>query len=185
MRIHQSGFGDDAWIQLCPLSTSNFSWENPYGEKFIDAEIQEGNSTTVRKFNLEKSGLHTEGDGLGLLFHVLDLGDLKVARFLDEMTLSLSREGSRSAIHVESLGNSHIESNMQDHASPLELIVEMQAVGVSVVDHTPKELSYLYLERVFISYSTGYDGGTTSRFRYFHTFVCLYKLYLFFVKVLL
>nr|XP_027080056.1 uncharacterized protein LOC113703042 isoform X2 [Coffea arabica] len=165
MRIHQSGFGDDAWIQLCPLSTSNFSWENPYGEKFIDAEIQEGNSTTVRKFNLEKSGLNTEGDGLGLLFHVLDLGDLKVARFLDEMTLSLSREGSRSAIHVESLGNSHIESNMQDHASPLELIVEMQAVGVSVVDHTPKELSYLYLERVFISYSTGYDGGTTSRFK--------------------
>ncbi|XP_039030068.1 uncharacterized protein LOC120164398 [Hibiscus syriacus] len=29
----------------------------------------------------------------------------------------------------------------------------------------PRELFYVYLDRAFISYSTGYDGGTTSRFK--------------------
>ncbi|KAL3499805.1 hypothetical protein ACH5RR_038898 [Cinchona calisaya] len=166
MRIRQSGFGDETWIQLCPLSTTNFSWEDPYGQKYIDTEIHEGDSTSVCKFNLDKSGLHSEGEVRGLLFYVIDLGAIKVARFLDETTLlPCPREGSNSAIHVGSVGNSHMESKMQENASPLQLIVEMQALGISVVDHRPKELSYLYLERVFISYSTGYDGGTTSRFK--------------------
>lgn len=184
MRIRQSGFGDDTWIQLCPLSTTNFSWEDPYGQKYIDAEIREGSSATICKFDLNSSGLHSEGEGLGLLLHVLDLVDIRVARFLDETTLlPCPREGSRSEIHVGSLGNSHIESKMQENGSPLELIVEMQAVGVSVVDHRPKELSYLYLERVFMSYSTGYDGGTTSRCRCPPPFVCSY--YIIFVQFFL
>lgn len=166
MKIRQTGFGDDVWIQLCPLSTTNFSLEDPYGQRYIDAEICEGNKTTGCKFDLDMSGSHSGGEGLGILLHVLDLGDIRVARFLDETTsLPGPRDGSRSILHVGRLGNSHIESKMQESESPLELIVEMQAVGVSVVDHRPKELSYLYLERVFISYSTGYDAGTTSRFK--------------------
>ncbi|KAK1286591.1 hypothetical protein QJS10_CPB20g01337 [Acorus calamus] len=54
---------------------------------------------------------------------------------------------------------------VQNDAVPLELIVELGVVGISVIDHRPKELLYLYLERVFISYSTGYDGRNTSRFK--------------------
>ncbi|CAH1448993.1 unnamed protein product [Lactuca virosa] len=49
--------------------------------------------------------------------------------------------------------------------APLEIIVELGVVGVSLVDHRSKELAYFYLERVFVSYSTGYDSGITSRFK--------------------
>lgn len=164
IRIRQSGFGDDTWIELLPLSTTNFSWEDPYGQKSIDVVVHNEESTRVCKFNLSESGLHSEGEGLGLSFQVLDMGDIKVARFLDETTLvPCPRETNRSNVHLGNVGDAHIGSKMQENGSPLELIVELGAVGLSVIDHRPRELSYLYLERVFLSYSTGYDGGTTSR----------------------
>ncbi|XP_059641926.1 uncharacterized protein LOC132283907 [Cornus florida] len=165
--IRQSGFGDDSWIQLEPLSTTNFAWENPYGERLIDAEVNDGNSTTIWKLDLDKTRLYSADDGaLGLFFHVVEMGDTKVARFIDDRTLgSSSNEISRFPVPVGNLGNSYMQSKMPDDGAPVELIVELAVVGISVVDHRPKELSYLYLERVFISYSTGYDGGTTSRFK--------------------
>ncbi|XP_060207492.1 uncharacterized protein LOC132635217 [Lycium barbarum] len=166
IRLRQSGFGDDAWIQLLPLSTTNFSWENPYGQKLIDAEIYNGNSSRVWKFDLEKSGFCSECDGLGLLFHVIDMADVRVARFIDEgAALLSSKEGSTSLAEVGNLGSSHIQNQMKENGSPLEITVELGAIGVSFVDHRPREISYLYLDRVFISYSTGNDGGTTSSFK--------------------
>lgn len=166
IKLRQSGFGDDSWVEICPLSTTNFSWEDPYGLKIIDVKVHNKEGTTVCKFNLGDPGLHTEGEGLGLFFHVLDMGDTKVARFLDEKVLApCPREASGSPVDLGNVGNSQIGSKIQENGSPLELIVELGVVGISVVDHRPRELSYLYLERVFISYSTGYDGGTTSRFK--------------------
>ncbi|XP_015084887.1 uncharacterized protein LOC107028368 [Solanum pennellii] len=166
IRLRQSGFGNDAWIQLLPLSTTNFSWENPYGQKLIDAEIYSGNSSRVWKFDLEKSGFCSESDGLGLLFHVIDMADVRVARFIDEgAALLSSKEGSMSLAEVGNLGSSHIQNQMQENGSHLQVTVELGAIGVSVVDHRPREVLYLYLDRVFISYSTGYDGGTTSKFK--------------------
>ncbi|CAN4127752.1 unnamed protein product [Withania somnifera] len=166
IRLRQSGFGNDAWIQLLPLSTTNFSWENPYGQKLIDAEIYSGNSSKVWKIDLEKSGFCSGCDGLGLLFHVIDMAHVRIARFIDEgASLLSSNEGSMSLAEVGNLGSSHIQKQMQENASPLEITVELGAIGVSFVDHRPREVSYLYLDRVFISYSTGHVGGTTSKFK--------------------
>ena len=61
-------------------------------------------------------------------------------------------------------GNTDIHAKTTEQGSPLEIILELGVVGVSVMDHRPRELAYLYMEKFFISYSTGYDGGTTSRF---------------------
>ncbi|KAK9266873.1 hypothetical protein L1049_027132 [Liquidambar formosana] len=165
--IRQSGFGDDVWIQLEPLSTTNFSWEDPYGQKLIDAKVDSDNSIAVFKLDVEKIGLcSVEDRGVRLQFHVLDMGDVRVARFTDDNTLGpSSHEEIRFLTPAGNWGNSHVQSKMQNNGAPLELIVELGVVGISVADHRPKELSYLYLERVFISYSTGYDGGTTSRFK--------------------
>ncbi|KAM7525353.1 hypothetical protein LguiA_015255 [Lonicera macranthoides] len=166
IRIRQSGFIDDAWIQLDPHSTTIFSWEDPYGERLVDTEVHNGSGTVILKLDLDKSEFFPADDGrLGLLFHVLEVGDIKVARFVDERSLgSDPNEGSGSLI-VRSWRNSNLQSEMEESTAPLEFIVELGVVGVSLVDHKPKELSYLYLERVFISYSTGYDGGTSSRFK--------------------
>ena len=159
--IRQSGFSEDTWIQLQPLSTTNFSWEDPYGQKFIDAKVFGNDSNGVWKLNLETNTLiSAEEQELGLLCLVVEMGDVKFARFIDDRTLGSS---SHEEIKSPTLGNSHIQSMMQNNAAPVELIIELGVVGVSVVDQRPKELSYLYLERVFVSYSTGYDGGTTSR----------------------
>lgn len=86
---------------------------------------------------------------------------IKVARFT-EVSISSSHEEIRS-LTPGNWGTSRMQRETQHNSSPIELIVELGVVGLSVVDHRPKELSYLYLERVFVSYSTGYDGGATSR----------------------
>ncbi|XP_028077973.1 LOW QUALITY PROTEIN: uncharacterized protein LOC114279888 [Camellia sinensis] len=165
--IRQSGFGDDTWVQLEPLSTTNFSWEDPYGQRFIDAKIHSGSSTVVCILDLDKAGsCSLEDGGLGLSFHVVEVGDIKVARFTDDRASgSSSNEVGRSLTSAGNWKNSHMQRKTQENAAPFEIIVELGVVGVSVIDHRPKELSYLYLERVFISYSTGYDSGTASRFK--------------------
>ncbi|WCJ20748.1 hypothetical protein M5689_002962 [Euphorbia peplus] len=140
--IRQSGFGDGEWIMLKPLSTTNFSWEDPYGQKIIDTKI----------------------DCDGLQFHVIDLADIKICRFTDYMA-SISRGERNSLTHAGYSGNPHGQGEALNEITPLEIIVELGVVGISAVDHRPKELAYFYLERVFVSYSTGYDGGTTSRFK--------------------
>lgn len=165
MKFRQSGFGNDAWIQLWPFSTTNFSWEDPYGQTTIDVEIHDGNNDVVCKYDLSHSGMLSE-DGLGFLLHVIDTGDLKIAKLLDKTTVvPFPRDSSGLIIHMSGVGNPYVKSNMQEDMSPLELTVELGALGVSLVDHRPRELSYLYVERVFIAYSTGFDGGVTSRFK--------------------
>ncbi|EEF45057.1 vacuolar protein sorting-associated protein, putative [Ricinus communis] len=163
--IRQTGFGDGAWIILEPLSTTNFSWDDPYGQKFIDAKIDFDGSIGVWKFDLERPGISSiENEETGLQFHVVDLGDIKVARFRDNS--SLTSHGESTSLRPSGyLENSRGHTERDNNITPIELIVELGVVGISVVDHRPKELSYLYLERVFISFSTGYDGGKTSRFK--------------------
>ncbi|OMP08179.1 Vacuolar protein sorting-associated protein 62 [Corchorus olitorius] len=151
--IRQSGFGEYAWISLGPLSTTIFSWEDPYGQKFIDAKIDGDHNNRVWKFDLERAGQFSADEGeLGLQLHVFEVGNIKVLKFIDDS----SHEQVRS---LASAGKPQI------NVTPVEIIIELGVVGLSVVDHVPKELLYLYLDRVFISYSTGYDGGTTSRFK--------------------
>ncbi|MFS8029949.1 putative vacuolar protein sorting-associated protein [Helianthus anomalus] len=167
VRIRQSGFSDDAWVPLQPRSSTKFSWVDPYGEKFIDTEVHSDNQVSVCKLNMEKSGVCLEcGEGTRLLFHVVEMGNIKVGRFVDDTSAGSRSDGlSRSLASFENWRSANMAPAEQENAAPLELIVELGVVGVSLVDHRPKELSYLYLERVFVSYSTGYDSGTTSRFK--------------------
>lgn len=158
IRIRQSGFGDDAWIHLEPLSTTNFSWEDPYGERCLDAEVHSRTGTLFCKLDVEKSGLVSAEEGeQRVCCQVVEMNNVKIARFTDEE--------SKLQTPIGTWGNSPIQKMTQDNGTPLELIIELGVVGVSVIDHRPKELSYLYLERLFVSYSTGYDSGKTSRFK--------------------
>ncbi|KAF5735104.1 hypothetical protein HS088_TW15G00604 [Tripterygium wilfordii] len=165
--IRQSGFSDNTWIQLEPLSTTSFTWEDPYGQKSIDATIVSGCHTQVFKLDLETTGLCLLEEGeLGVQFLVTKIGPIKVARFTDcRMLPSCSHGQGKSSVSTGNWAGSYMQSEMQTNSTPLELVVELGVFGISVVDHRPKELSYLYFERVFISYSTGYDCGRTSRFK--------------------
>ncbi|XP_024994007.1 uncharacterized protein LOC112527539 isoform X2 [Cynara cardunculus var. scolymus] len=167
VRIRQSGFGADAWIRLEPRASTKFSWVDPYGEKFIDTEVHINNQVSLCKLDMDRSGACLEcGEGTGLLFHVVEMGNIKVARFVDDRTSGSQSDGlGRSLTSFENWRSANMPSIEQENAAPLELIVEFGVVGVSLVDHRPKEVSYLYLERVFVSYSTGYDSGATSRFK--------------------
>ncbi|XWS49634.1 hypothetical protein CRYUN_Cryun12cG0020000 [Craigia yunnanensis] len=156
--ICQSGFGEYAWISLEALSSTIFSWEDPYGQKVIDGKIDGDCNNRIWKVDLERAGQFSAGEGeFGIQFHVFEIGNIKVVRFADDWTWNLtSHEDTWS---LTAAGKPQID------VTPVEIIIELGVVGVSVVDHMPKELFYLYLDRVFISYSTGYDGGITSRFK--------------------
>ncbi|KAK3434687.1 hypothetical protein EUGRSUZ_D02142 [Eucalyptus grandis] len=161
--IRQAGFDENYWIQMEPFSTTNFSWEDPYGQKFIEAKVDEG-SSGIWKFDLEESGLHLVEQGeLKMKFHVFEMVDVKVGRFIDDKTSNLDE--NMLVTSTGNQGSTQLPAKKQNEVTPLELIVELGALGVSLIDHRPKELSYMYLERVFISYSTSYDGGTATRFK--------------------
>ncbi|PQQ07890.1 uncharacterized protein Pyn_00513 [Prunus yedoensis var. nudiflora] len=160
--IRQSGFGEDAWITIAPLSTTNFSWEDPYGQKFIQAKVGSELEIGPWELDLERTGICYAEEGLGLQFHVIETSDIKVARFTNTTTSGTSSHRQLAG----NWGHSHMPNTTQNNgATPVELIIEFGVVGVSIIDHRPKEVSYLYFERVFVSYSTGYDGGTTARFK--------------------
>ncbi|GMH29787.1 hypothetical protein Nepgr_031630 [Nepenthes gracilis] len=163
--FRQSGFGDDYWIKLEPLSTTNFSWEDPYGQKLLDIQVHNGSSITVSKVDLETTTLCSLEE-VGVCFQMMAAGNLKVARFTDERISELNSPGvSKSLTPSGNLGISPIQRKTSNSVSPMELIFDLGVVGVSVIDHRPKELLYFYVERVYISYSTSSDEGTTSRFK--------------------
>ncbi|GAB2273667.1 hypothetical protein Dimus_008449 [Dionaea muscipula] len=163
--FRQAGFDDDSWIKLKPLSTTNFTWEDPYGQKILDVQVDGGSISTVLNVNLESTTLPSL-QGVGVQVQVMDIGNIRVIRLSDDWKSELSSHvANNSVMPSGNWGNSHRQKTEQITVSPMELIVDMGVVGLSVVDHRPKELSYLYLERVYISYSTGHDGGTTSRFK--------------------
>ncbi|CAL0314337.1 unnamed protein product [Lupinus luteus] len=165
IHIRQSGFGEDSWIHLQPLSTTNFSWEDPYGDKFLDAKLGADDITAIWKLDLGRSELCSAE--FGLQCHVIHGGDVIVVKFSNNRMLnSSSYEELRDPMPSGSTGVSGVQAEMQNSATPFELLIELGVVGISIVDHRPKELSYLYMERVFLSYSTGYDGGSTSRLKF-------------------
>lgn len=162
--IRQSGFDDEAWINLEPHSTTNFAWENPYGLNCVDAKVDERNGAGVWKLDFETVGLcAAENEELGLQFHIVDIGNTKVAWFTDRRIPGSTSEEIRCFPLTGNWEHSYNQTKTQNDTSPVELIVELGVIGVSIIDHKPRELSYFYLERVFMSYSTGYDGGSTSR----------------------
>ncbi|GJX33564.1 pleckstrin domain superfamily protein [Tanacetum coccineum] len=167
VRFCQSGINDAVWISLEPHASTKFSWVDPYGQKSIDTEVHSDSQVSLCELKMDNSGECQKcGEGTGVVFHVVEMGNIKVARFVDDQTTeSLSDGLGRSLVSFENWKIANMPNTEQKNSSPLELIVELGVVGVSLVDHRPKELCYLYLERVFISYSTGYDGGTTSRFK--------------------
>ncbi|XP_020672034.1 uncharacterized protein LOC110092030 [Dendrobium catenatum] len=161
VRFRQSGLGDDFCIQLEPLSTSNFSWDDPYGQICIDVSIQGG--AYVHNILLEEGKDSTDLKAHGVQLCVEETGDIRVVRFVDDKRIVLSESKKRTE-PLDKINNSSL-NEMQVSPSPLELIIELGVVGISLIDHHPRELLYLYLEKVFISYSTGYDSGKTNRFK--------------------
>jgi vacuolar protein sorting-associated protein 13A/C len=160
----QSGLGEDTWIEVKPLSTRKYSWDDPYGQKAIDVSIQKGDVACVLCVDLENPvGSYASFREHGLKFSMVETSDIKILKFTDypRKDEAYGLPGSELMDHQASALK---ENEIEPGARPLELIVELGVVGISLIDHKPRELLYLHLQKVFISYMTGYDSGTTSRY---------------------
>nr|CAB3500118.1 unnamed protein product [Digitaria exilis] len=161
----QSSLGEDSWIQVKPLSTRKYSWDDPYGQKAIDVSIQKGDVTSVLCVDLENPiGSYTSFREHGLNFSIIETGDIKIWKFTDYLRKE-EVYGLPGSEFIDDQALALKENEIETDTSPLELIVELGVVGISLIDHKPRELLYLHLQKVFISYMTGYDSGTTSRFK--------------------
>ncbi|XP_073352999.1 uncharacterized protein [Aegilops tauschii subsp. strangulata] len=156
----QSGLGEDTWIQVKPLSTRKYSWDDPYGQKAVDVSIQKGDVTSFQYVDLENPVASSTSFGEhGVKFNIVETADVTILKFTD---YHRRQEGSPES---ELVASTLTQNETETGAGPLELIIELGVVGVSLIDHKPRELLYLNLQKVFISYMTGYDSGTTSRFK--------------------
>jgi vacuolar protein sorting-associated protein 13A/C len=148
IQVKQSGLQEEAWIYLEPRTTKKFSLENPYGSKVLEVGVRSGENISIHSVNLERPSESSvnlrEKDGIQL--HIIDVGDLKVLTFMDE----------RNELHMGRYDFSiTTQKELRSASMQFEVIVELGVVGVSLIDHRPKELLYLHLQRVFISYLTG------------------------------
>lgn len=178
--ICQSGFDDDHSIHLTPLSTTNFSWDDPYGHKTLNVSVYTDNSVNISTISLETAVICSV-EGTGVQFQLVHTGNITVARFTEEQPSSLSAHGDAQVMH-ESGESLQVQRKVRNIAPLFEFTVELGVLGLSVIDHRPRELSYLYLERVYIAYATGCDGGTTNRYGYFNAFI--YTLAFFILSVI-
>ncbi|ERN15489.1 uncharacterized protein LOC18443778 [Amborella trichopoda] len=168
INIRQCGLGDNAWIPLKPFSTTNFTWEDPCGQRLLDVTVQNESSVSRHQFSLDKTGdyLSTDGSFQSIQLHVVEMGDMKIALFMDNpRALELGSQEKKELLESVGLWGSPMLNKKQADAAPIELMIELGILGVSIIDAKPRENLYLYLERVFVSYSTGYDGGMTSRLK--------------------
>ncbi|KAL6906369.1 hypothetical protein ACP4OV_003970 [Aristida adscensionis] len=162
----QSGFGQDTWIHVKPLSTRKYSWDDPYGQKLIDVSIQKGDISSVLCVDLDNPvGCSASFREHGLEFSIVETIDMKILKFTDYLRRKEQVYGSPGSELIDHQALALNKNETEPGAGPLELIVELGVVGISLIDHKPRELLYLYLQKVFISYMTGYDSGTTSRFK--------------------
>ena len=159
----QSGLDDDAWQLLKPLSTMNFAWEDPYGQHLLDVLVEHTAISSILTVKIDKVGDFYPQDGFvttGICIRVIEVHDIKVVMFFDDkrnpQKIYTAEENAQAANAVESVFQ--VQRRTQSSTTPLEIILEVGDMGVSIVDQTPKEILYLYLQRVFISYSTGYTS---------------------------
>lgn len=153
---------------LPPLSTTNFCWEDHNSQHLLDTKINTDSSIGVWKLDKSTGFCSLEDGETELCCHVAKEGDIKVVRFRASRYLESDFLEEMGYISAARNWRSQLQRPVQDsEAAPTELIVELGVVGISIIDHRPKELAYMYLERVVISYSTGLDGGTTNRFEHF------------------
>lgn len=165
IKIRQSGLDENGWIFLEPLSTAKFSWDDPYGQKFIDVCVISHHETYIQNVSLEmETNSSKDLQALGIQIIVVEMGDYKIVRLIDCKTMTTidSQERTDSVLFIR-WGTSSLQKEPHNATAPLELIMELGVVGVSLIDHRPKELLYFYLERVYMSYLSGFDAGTTSR----------------------
>ncbi|KNA21084.1 hypothetical protein SOVF_046540 [Spinacia oleracea] len=161
--IRQSGFADEYLIRLTPWSTTDFSWDDPYGQKSFDVSVYSDSGVSTSTLNLETAATCSL-EGAGVQFQLTDTGKFTVARFTEEQASRLSTEGN-DQIMIENGESLQMQRIVRNTVPPFELTVELGVLGLSVMDHRPRELSYLYLERVYVAYSTGCDGGTSNKFK--------------------
>jgi len=160
----QSGLGEDTWIQVKPLSTRKYTWDDPYGQKAIDVSIQKGDVACVLCVDLENpTASYASFREHGLKFSMVETSDIKILKFTDYPRKD-EVYGSPGSELIDHQASALKENKIEPGARPLELIVELGVVGISLIDHKSRELLYLHLQKVFISYMTGYDSGTTSRY---------------------
>lgn len=163
IKHRQSGLNDDAWQLLKPLSTMNFAWEDPYGQHLLDVLVEHADTSSILTVDIDKVGDFYPRDGsvtTGIWIRVIEVHDIKVVRFFDDkrnpQEIYTSEETAQAGNDVEPVLQK--QNRTQSSTTPLELILELGNVGVSIVDQRPKEILYLYLQRVFISYSIGYTS---------------------------
>ncbi|XP_042394059.1 uncharacterized protein LOC121984930 isoform X2 [Zingiber officinale] len=167
IEIRQSGLDESSWIHLEPLSTAKFSWDDPLGPKSIDVRVIRENETCVQDVCLDRQiEVSKDLQALGVQIIATEVGDMKILQLIDYIRMLTSGTHDRIVpVPIDRMGISSLPKEPHNENAPLELIIELGVIGVSVIDHRPRELLYFYLERVFISYSTGFDAGTTSRFK--------------------
>lgn len=181
----QSGLGEDSWIQVKPLSTKKYSWDDPYGHTTFDVSIQQGDVTFFQCVDLENPDECSAGfREHHLKLSIVETADVKILKFAD---YPRRQEGGYRSDLGDHQASPVMQNDTDTGAGLLELIVELGVVGVSLIDHKPRELLYLHLQKLFISYMTGYNSGTTSRYsddyiNYVCTYAWLMKIFFFSLK---
>lgn len=162
-KIRQNGLDDDAWMNLPPHSTKTFAWEDHCQEQLLEV-LALGNNVVI---DVNKIGYHPAlnlgpHSSTTVSVRVLELMEVKTVRFFEEIDELEEVEGEHEISSSQEEMMPAEEDAEEQASAQTEVVIDIPRLGLSVTDHKPQEILYLFLGNVIFTYQMGF-GARTSR----------------------
>lgn len=143
--------------RLRPFEAQPYAWEEPSKPRLLVVEIT-GEQPTAREISLDKIKSHKKpivlADGTELRTEVVVDGPTRVFRL---MGAELSPSTPTKPADELEVSKEPMLRSKPPTSRKVSLTFDLTGIGVSVVDHVPKELFYLILRRIHIDYASGVE----------------------------
>ncbi|BBN04917.1 vacuolar protein sorting-associated protein 13A/C [Marchantia polymorpha subsp. ruderalis] len=162
-KIRQNGLDDDAWMNLPPHSTKTFAWEDHCQEQLLEV-LALGNNVVI---DVNKIGYHPAlnlgpHSSTTVSVRVLELMEVKTVRFFEEIDELEEVEGEHEISSSQEEMMPAEEDAEEQASAQTEVVIDIPRLGLSVTDHKPQEILYLFLGNVIFTYQMGFGARTSS-----------------------
>ena len=187
VRFRQVEAEDDSWQLLMPGSSLPFTWEDLCHKRLLEVMVDGAETATARQINIDIEAEHNPTEVAGkpvaavriqVMREITGMMSVKIADWkpsdmLDQPQemLALVAMGGTPSGQLGGESSSQSASMQQQQQQLLDagsekkffVLLHLDEIGVSIVDHTPEELLYISMQAAFVSYDT--TAGGASRYQ--------------------
>lgn len=167
VRIRQVDGTDESWQFLLPNSAASFLWEDLGRRRLLEILEDGAGPSKSQKYDIDQISDHEPiylESRRALRVTILKEERMNVVKISDWMPES-GPSGTLSTRVGPTLSQElSTRDRNQEQAPPTSVcefhaIIELNELGISIIDHTPEEILYLSVQNLLLTYSTGLESG--------------------------